>query len=178
MLKDILNNGIFGEIRQQTAYLKEKSRDASLTLVKINNIGEDAVLLAFDSVRTNKLFQKGRGQNMRCDYVLISNGITYFMELKSSGQSEIRYYDACLKKFKAVECLTGYIDGVTEAFYDAEGIFFNLKRRFVLFYKAPSINIKTTSRKPVDKPFLDKPEHMLCWPVEKNADEVDLSFLA
>ncbi|MFO7884801.1 MAG: hypothetical protein R6U68_08275 [Desulfobacteraceae bacterium] len=146
--------------------------------MKINNVGEDAVLLAFDSVRTNTLFQKGRGQNMRCDYVLISNGAAYFMELKSSRKSEIRYHDACIKKFKAVECLTGYIDGVTEAFYDTESIFFNLKRRFVLFYKAPSINIKTTSRKPADKPFHDKPEHMLCWPVGKNADEVDISFLA
>jgi hypothetical protein len=177
ILMDVLNSGLFGEIKRQTAYLKENAPDAELKLVKISNVPKNSVLLGLDKVKSNTLFQKGRGQNMRCDYLLISDGMAYFMELKTSSKSEERYKEDCIKKFKAVECLTDYIDSVMMTFYNKEKLFSILEKRYILIYKAPSINKTTTSQKPIEKPIHDKPETMLFCPVEKNECEVDLFIL-
>ncbi len=175
-LKSILNRGRFGEIKSETAYLQESDKSAELKLVKISNISGDSILLSFDGAKTDTLFQKGNGQNMRCDYLLISNGVAYFIELKTSPKSEERYYEDCIRKFKAVQCIADYIDSVIERFYKKNKIFSALEKRYILIYKAPPINTSLTSRKPKETPVHDKPEQMLCLPV-KNDAEVDISIL-
>lgn len=177
MLSEILKGGMFGDIKRKTAYLKETAPDAELKLIKIRNIPENSVLLGMDKVKSDTLFQKGKGQNMRCDYLLISNAKAYFIELKTSSKAETRYKDDCVMKFKAVDCLTVYIDSVLDKFYNRDVLFSALEKRYIMFYKSPSINKQTTSLKPKVKRPNDKPENMLCQPVEQSGSEVDISLL-
>ncbi|MGD9639596.1 MAG: hypothetical protein AB7U85_11185 [Alphaproteobacteria bacterium] len=175
-LRTILHKSRFGVIKNETAYLKENSKEAELKLVKVTNIPDNSILLACDGAKTDTLFQKGNGQNMRCDYLLISNGVAYFIELKTSSKSEDKYYEDCIKKFKAVECIADYIDSVIERFYKKDKIFFTLEKRYILIYKEPPLSINTTSMKPKEKPCNDKPETMSFLPV-KNEEEIDISTL-
>lgn len=80
-------------------------------------------------------------------------------------------------KFKAVDCLTVYIDSVLDKFYNKDALFSVLKKRYIMFYKSPYINKQTTNLKPKDKPPNDKPEDMLCQPIEQSGSEVDISLL-
>jgi len=149
---------------------------AELKLIKFSNIPENSVLLGLDKVKSDTLFQKGKGQNIRCDYLLISNGMACFMELKTSSKSETRYKEDCVKKFKSVECVTDYIDSVMVTFYNKEKFSPYWENDISWSINPHQINI-TTSRKPKEKPRHDTPENMLFWPVENNESEVDSSLL-
>ncbi|MEI6520467.1 MAG: hypothetical protein WCO98_10605, partial [bacterium] len=136
-----------------------------------------AVLLSLDGVDTQTLFKGGNGQNKRCDYLLITGDILYFIEMKTSSRAPEKYYDECIQKFNAIECITDYIDSVLVKFYGKVKIFNPLLKCYTLLYKATPIDKQLTSQKPKAEPMNNTPEMMLTLPVENNST-IDINELS
>jgi len=176
LLNDILKDNILRKINNNIAHLSEKVRNAGLKSIKIANIPNNAVLLYMDDTDTQKIFKSTKGENKRCDYLLIMDDTVLFLEMKTDSKAPEHYQDECIMKFNAVDCLMAYIDIVINRIYGKERIYEHRKKRFVLFYKAPSIAKTTTSLKPARRIINDTPENMLTLPVD-NDSTIDISKL-
>jgi len=175
-IRTLLNAGRFGKLERDTAFLEETGRTATLKRIKIKNVLADSILISSDGFDSQTFYQGGKGPNMRCDYLLVSDGFAYFIEMKSHERAPEVKFDECIKKFKAVECIAEYIDSVIINFYNKQKIFSNLKRRYILFYLSPSISKTTTSLKPKELNLNDKPESFRSISVVNEA-EIDISRL-
>ena len=113
---------------------------------------------------------------MRCDFLIITPIFLHFIELKSDENAETTYKDDCIKKFKASNCISEYIDSVINSFYNQKLNFNNRSKRFMLFYHSTSISKTTTSLKPIQKPVYDTPETFFSWGIQNEA-EIDFSLL-
>ena len=148
-LKNILSERLFknDDIIEDVAHLKENESGAYLRHIKIDGVSSDAILLKCDKIKTDSLYQKGKGQNMKCDYLLISNGIAYFIELKSTENPSSTCIEECINKFMSVECISEYIDAVTEKIYSMDRLFSSIEKRFILLHSATPVDKLSTSVK-------------------------------
>ncbi len=170
---------IFQKIDSDVAHLIEPEPNAFLRSIRIKNLPNDSALLKCDKMKINNVFKDcSRGQNKRCDYILISNNTVYFIELKSAEESETKYFDDCIKKFKGVLCITDYIDSVMVNFYKKDKFFSPLQKKYILLFLSPSINKKPTSLRSCheNRPIHNEPDKFLPLPV-KNESTIDISLL-
>ena len=151
ILNNILINQIITPIDDQIANLIEKERQAKLKLVKILNVPNDSTLIKGEDTQVKNYFNNTvRGNNMRCDYILIANNTIFYIELKTNSEASTILANDCIKKFKATKCIIDYFDSILLEFNNRS--FFNEKeKRFVLFHLSPSINKTTTSLKPKEE---------------------------
>lgn len=173
-LKSIINQGLVESIAHNKASLKENAKDAELKLVKVANIPAGTVLLRTDKIDTQTLFESEKGENKRCDYLLVTDQKLFFIELKTNSKASEKYRDECIMKFNAVDCLSDYIDSVLERIHKKSKFFHNLEKRYILFYKAPPITKTTTTKEKQESNVTA--EKMLAVPIQ-NEGEIDISFL-
>ena len=153
------------------ATLTETGDSSTLTEVIIEGLSHNAMVLALDKIKSHTLFKQGKGQNTRCDYLIINDQTIFFIEMKSREQhpSTNKGKDI-INKYRASECILVYIDEVLIEFYGELSKFFgNKEKRYVLLYLTPSIYKTTTSRKPPSKPEINNtPGNFLRLPVGKD----------
>jgi hypothetical protein len=178
-LKEILNQGRIGKIKDNIAFLEESSKDAELNNIKINGLKNNYLLLKMDKVDTQTLYLSKKGENMRCDYLLVTDNIVYFIEIKSNKKSDTIYKEESIKKFRAVECILDYIDSVLLKFYNIQNYFKELEKRYILFYLGQPIQFQPSLSKKIEiesKTKNDKPENMKKYSVQ-NASIIDIRTL-
>ena len=125
--------------------LKEDDSSARLRRVDLYGVSPDSLLINLDKVTPpNTLFKSTDGLCKRCDYVLITEHSgresLIFIEIKS-GKPKRK--EVC-NQFHGGECLVDYIDSTLCRFYQRNSYFGKLARKFVVFYKPPSIRKRTT----------------------------------
>ena len=177
VLKSALNDCFFGTIKDGVAFLRETDVNARLKLVKIKNVPSNSILIASDNFPGYSIFKENKGQDNRCDFILFSKEKLYFFEMKTHKDSPTVHHSVCIKKFKAVDCLSDYIKRVLEEFYDSE-VLKDIQKRFIMLYLSPSISKTKTSLKSKQQTIMnDKPEKMLFLGVANEAT-VDINELS
>ena len=169
----ILNSGrVYGNLTAATnrILLIEKDESAKLRKVNILDLPSNTMVLALDKIKTDTLFQKGKGQNTRCDYLIITDDKVIFVEMKSHEDAPNVYRDDCIKKYTSSKCLLAYIDEVVLELYQQPKILEHKDQHYVLLYKDFSINKTSTSLKPSTALSNTTPEHFLDIAVENDGE--------
>ncbi|MDR2439106.1 MAG: hypothetical protein LBE12_07035 [Planctomycetaceae bacterium] len=138
MLQKILVPGVFGEINERTAILKESDLSAKLREVQIKGVSDDSILIKIDYCHTNdQIFCNKNGSLKRCDYLLITKlrrkKFLLFLEMKSNRFTGTEV----VQKFRASECFFDYIISILKQFHDHDFNYEEYKKRFVLFQIKP-----------------------------------------
>ncbi|MBC8473128.1 MAG: hypothetical protein H8D56_27025 [Planctomycetes bacterium] len=139
---------------------KNKSKPNTLSQVTIEK-AHDSVWFSVDRKKKwSSYLADAQGIQKRCDYVIINavDGTTtiLFVELKSANIEKDELYE----KFRAKECFIDYCDSIARKFF-GRSITKGCKKRFVVFYLAPSI-AKTPTR-PITSNY-DRPNNPRYFP--------------
>jgi hypothetical protein len=125
------------------------------------NNKHQSIVIKSDRIEVKKFFSnqnQGKCNKQRCDYILINQDKTYFIELKTTYRSSDDEDYKC--QFIGALCITDYIDSVLVNFYGKKKFFNNknVKKRYILFYKNPPVSKLTTSLKEVKDESNNKPD--------------------
>jgi len=135
--------------KDRCAILEEKSntKESQLKKFKINCKPFDFKMIKSDKIVVNNLFKgKGLGQKKHCDYLIITNDKSYFIELQTAVDfNNNDSNDYIIQQFKGTLCITDYIDSVIVHFYKKDKFFEKIDKRYILFCKKTPIS-KTTTR--------------------------------
>jgi|Deesub1362A_J573_1020465.scaffolds.fasta_scaffold01209_6 hypothetical protein len=145
--QEVLHSGLVVGMSGNAVRLREPNSPLKEVVVQVENL-ERTLALRIDKAKINGLFQKGRGQLKRCDYVIFTEveGQKYiiFIEMKHKDSND----EEIVQQFLGAECLVEYVDSILTRFYDYKknSLLNQYEERFVLFYKI-SIHKKTTRPK-------------------------------
>lgn len=172
ILREVLNEKLI-EYHNDTGKvgtykLRELEKNATLKQVNLVGVPEDCIFLQLDCISTNTLFKNGEYEK-RCDYLIISDNVLYFVELKSHENAPISKKNECIGKFRASLCLTKYIDEVISIVRQKQNVFASKNTYYILIYRNTPIDKTTTSLKP-KKSQHTSPDKFLAIPVANNSD--------
>lgn len=133
--------------------LREQGKEAKLKSVDLMDIPDDSIVLKMDTYQQpSTLFRGNKGENRRCDYVVITNienrDVLLFIELKSSSLSNKEVQ----QQFMGAECAIDYCNSALKRFHKQDGYFDSFEKRFVVFYKGGSIAKTPTGTKTNNNP--------------------------
>lgn len=135
LAQEVLHSGLVAPISGNTLKLSEPSSPLKEVVLQLE-APQYTLAVRIDKAKVSHLFQSGRGQLKRCDYVICTKigGQKYlvFIEMKHKEHSGTEI----IKQFKGAECLVDYIESVLQRFYGVESLQ-KYEKRFVLFYKVP-----------------------------------------
>jgi len=134
---------------------KNKNKPNSLSKVTIEKAHESVWFSVDRNKKWSPYLTDANGIQRRCDYVIINavdgTATILFVELKSTNIGRDELYE----KFRATECFIDYCDSIARKFF-GRSITKGCKKRFVVFYLAPSI-AKTPTR-PITSNY-DRPDN-------------------
>jgi len=160
--REVLHSGLVTAPSGDAVRLREPKSPMKEVVVKVEN-PDRTLVLRIDKAKVNGLFQRGRGQLKRCDYVIFTEigGQRYlvFAEMKNKEDDG----EEIVRQFKGAECLLDYVDSVLRRFYEESSLLREYEKRFVLFYKTSIRKGPTRPRKKAGKNR--KPEQYLRRPV-------------
>ena len=130
-----------------TFLLEEKDTSATLNKVSICNVPIGALIIKMDVIEFDKLFKttKAWGFNKHSDYLIITDDMLVFIEMKSATEISQKTSNDCLLKFKSDKCTLFYADKIFEEMLSKNPFFEKREPHFVLFYQNPPITKTPTS---------------------------------
>ncbi len=175
ILLEILEESIIQNHDEVTSFdLKETDRTAKLKKITLTGIPNNSIILNLDKFSSNTLFKasvkKGKYDNCRCDYVIVTNEkCVFFIEMKSDVNSPNKknMNKKCIGQYKASRCLLVYIDAIITDMYQQNKIFASGDNYYILLYSSalpPHTSASLKSEYTTSKPN-NTPENFLAIPV-------------